>query len=82
MQALGEKLDNDTLQTFTLAEQLSSDLTDLNIRIEGTDRSDPGVFVCPAIMGRQLFRLHAVILHIQYLRRANFIKSISSIIST
>jgi len=42
VQALGEKLDNDTLQTFTLAEQLSSDLTDLNIRIEGTDRSDPG----------------------------------------
>ncbi|KAF3844257.1 hypothetical protein F7725_013598 [Dissostichus mawsoni] len=34
VQALGEKLDNDTLQTFTLAEQLSSDLTDLNIRIE------------------------------------------------
>ncbi|XP_023286258.1 laminin subunit alpha-4 [Seriola lalandi dorsalis] len=31
---LGNRLDNDTLETFTLAEQLSTNLTDLNIRIE------------------------------------------------
>ncbi|KAG7244185.1 hypothetical protein INR49_004258 [Caranx melampygus] len=31
---LGNMLDNDTLETFTLAEQLSTNLTDLNIRIE------------------------------------------------
>lgn len=33
--ALGNKLDNDSLETFTLAEQLSTNLTDLNFRIEG-----------------------------------------------
>ncbi|XP_041831758.1 laminin subunit alpha-4 isoform X2 [Melanotaenia boesemani] len=32
--SLGNKLDNDTLETFTLAEQLSTNLTDLNRRIE------------------------------------------------
>lgn len=32
---LWNMLDNDTLETFTLAEQLSINLTDLNIRIEG-----------------------------------------------
>lgn len=32
----GERLENDTLQTFTLAEGLNTNLTDLNIRIEGT----------------------------------------------
>ncbi|XP_008283859.1 laminin subunit alpha-4 [Stegastes partitus] len=31
---LGSELDTDTLETFTLAEQLSTNLTDLNIRIE------------------------------------------------
>uniref|UniRef100_A0A3Q1FGE6 Laminin subunit alpha 4 n=2 Tax=Acanthochromis polyacanthus TaxID=80966 RepID=A0A3Q1FGE6_9TELE len=31
---LGNELDNDTLETFTLAEQLSTNLTDLNTRIE------------------------------------------------
>lgn len=35
---LGNKLDNDTLETFTLAEQLSTNLTDLNVRIEGTEQ--------------------------------------------
>lgn len=34
VQTLGSKLDNDTLETFTLAEQLNTNLTDLNIRIE------------------------------------------------
>ena len=33
---LGARLDNETLETLTLAEQLSTNLTDLNIRIEGT----------------------------------------------
>lgn len=33
---MGNKLDNNTLQTFTLAEQLNTDLTALNVRIEGT----------------------------------------------
>lgn len=36
VKTLGNKLDNDTLETFTLAEQLSTNLSDLNIRIEGT----------------------------------------------
>nr|XP_019947151.1 PREDICTED: laminin subunit alpha-4 [Paralichthys olivaceus] len=31
---LGKRLDNETLETFTLADQLSTNLTDLNIRIE------------------------------------------------
>ncbi len=35
VKTLGNKLDNDTLETFTLAEQLSTNLTDLNVRIEG-----------------------------------------------
>ncbi|XP_039981143.1 laminin subunit alpha-4 [Xiphias gladius] len=30
----GNRLDNETLETFTLAEQLNTNLTDLNIRIE------------------------------------------------
>ncbi|XP_040920787.1 laminin subunit alpha-4 isoform X2 [Toxotes jaculatrix] len=34
MEALGNRLDNDTLETFTLAEQLSTNLTHLNIQIE------------------------------------------------
>lgn len=33
---LGAMLDNDTLETLTRAEQLRTNLTDLNIRIEGT----------------------------------------------
>lgn len=36
VEALGSRLDEDTLQTFTLAEQLNANLTDLNTRIEGT----------------------------------------------
>lgn len=36
VKTLGNKLDNDTLETFALAEQLSTNLTDLNVRIEGT----------------------------------------------
>lgn len=35
VEALGNKLDNDTLETFELAEQLSTNLTDLNLEIEG-----------------------------------------------
>lgn len=35
---LRNMLDNDTLETFTLAEQLSINLTDLNIRIEGIEQ--------------------------------------------
>lgn len=35
---LWNMLDNDTLETFTLAEQLSINLTDLNIRIEGIEQ--------------------------------------------
>lgn len=31
---LGNQLDNDTQETFTLAEQLNTNLTDLNVRIE------------------------------------------------
>ncbi|XP_034555452.1 laminin subunit alpha-4 isoform X2 [Notolabrus celidotus] len=34
VEALGNKLDNDTLETFMLAEQLSTNLTDLNVQIE------------------------------------------------
>uniref|UniRef100_A0A8D0A355 Laminin, alpha 4 n=1 Tax=Sander lucioperca TaxID=283035 RepID=A0A8D0A355_SANLU len=34
VKTLGNKLDNDTLETVTLAEQLSTNLTDLNLRIE------------------------------------------------
>uniref|UniRef100_A0A8C4EVD9 Laminin, alpha 4 n=1 Tax=Dicentrarchus labrax TaxID=13489 RepID=A0A8C4EVD9_DICLA len=34
VKTLGNQLDNDTLETFTLAEQLSTNLTDLNMRIE------------------------------------------------
>uniref|UniRef100_A0A3Q3KW01 Laminin, alpha 4 n=1 Tax=Mastacembelus armatus TaxID=205130 RepID=A0A3Q3KW01_9TELE len=34
VKTLGNQLDNDTLETFSLAEQLSTNLTDLNIRIE------------------------------------------------
>ncbi|XP_049913643.1 laminin subunit alpha-4 [Epinephelus moara] len=34
VKTLGDKLDNDTLETVTLAEQLSTNLTDLNTRIE------------------------------------------------
>lgn len=36
VKTLGNKMDNDTLKTFTLAEQLSTNLTDLNLRVEGT----------------------------------------------
>ena len=36
MKTLGNKMDNDTLKTFALAEQLSTNLTDLNLRVEGT----------------------------------------------
>lgn len=36
VKTLGNELDHDTLGTFTLAEQLSTNLTDLNVRIEGT----------------------------------------------
>ena len=32
----GNRLDEDTLQTVTLAEELNTNLTDLNMRIEGT----------------------------------------------
>ena len=35
MVTLGNRLDNNTLETFTLAEQLNTNLTELNIRIEG-----------------------------------------------
>uniref|UniRef100_A0A3Q4BIK6 Laminin, alpha 4 n=1 Tax=Mola mola TaxID=94237 RepID=A0A3Q4BIK6_MOLML len=34
VKTMGNKLDNNTLQTFTLAEQLNTDLTALNVRIE------------------------------------------------
>ncbi|XP_070705268.1 laminin subunit alpha-4 [Pempheris klunzingeri] len=34
VKTLGNKLDKDTAETFTLAEQLSTNLTDLNVRIE------------------------------------------------
>ncbi|XP_060907248.1 laminin subunit alpha-4 [Labrus mixtus] len=34
VEALGNKLENDTLETFTLAEQLNTNLTELNVRIE------------------------------------------------
>ncbi|KAM7367556.1 hypothetical protein PAMP_013845 [Pampus punctatissimus] len=34
VKTLGNRLDEDTLQTITLAEQLSTNLTDLNMRIE------------------------------------------------
>ncbi|XP_028253494.1 laminin subunit alpha-4 [Parambassis ranga] len=34
VKTLGNKLDNDTQETFTLAEQLSTNLTDLNVLIE------------------------------------------------
>lgn len=34
VEALGNKLDNDTLETFELAEELSTNLTDLNMQIE------------------------------------------------
>ncbi|XP_034756843.1 laminin subunit alpha-4 [Etheostoma cragini] len=34
VKTLGNNLDNDTLETVTLAEQLSTNLTDLNLRIE------------------------------------------------
>lgn len=34
VKTLGDTLDNDTLETLTLAEQLSTNLTDLNVRIE------------------------------------------------
>uniref|UniRef100_UPI0037E8F82A laminin subunit alpha-4 n=1 Tax=Semicossyphus pulcher TaxID=241346 RepID=UPI0037E8F82A len=34
VESLGNKLDNDTLETFTLAEQLNTNLTELNVRIE------------------------------------------------
>ena len=36
VKTLGKKLDEDTLQTVTLAEQLNTNLTELNLRIEGT----------------------------------------------
>lgn len=36
VKTLGNKMDNDTLKTFTLAEQLSTNLTDLNLHVEGT----------------------------------------------
>lgn len=38
VKALGSYLDNDTLETLTRAEQLSTNLTDLNERIEGTEQ--------------------------------------------
>lgn len=38
VKTLGNKLENDTLETITLAEQLSTNLTDLNVRIEGTNK--------------------------------------------
>lgn len=38
LKTLGNQLDNDTLETLTLAEQLSTNLTDLNLSIEGTKR--------------------------------------------
>lgn len=41
MKTLGNKLDNDTLETVTLAEQLSTNLTDLNVRIEGAKQLCP-----------------------------------------
>lgn len=39
VKTLGNELDHNTLETFTLAEQLSTNLTDLNVRIEGTTLS-------------------------------------------
>lgn len=35
---LGKKLDQKTLETLTMAEQLNTNLTDLNVRIEGTNQ--------------------------------------------
>lgn len=39
VETLGNRLENDTLQTFTLAEQLNTNLTNLNNLIEGNDCS-------------------------------------------
>lgn len=36
MKSLGDRLDEDTLRSLTLAEQLDTNLTALNIQIEGT----------------------------------------------
>lgn len=39
VKTLGNRLENDTLETLTLAEQLDTNLTNLNVRIEGTNSS-------------------------------------------
>lgn len=47
---LWNMLDNDTLETFTLAEQLSINLTDLNIRIEGIEQLSSNAKACFAAL--------------------------------
>lgn len=58
MKTLGDKLDNDTLETFTLAEQLSTNLTDLNVRIEGTKRLCSSPVSVSGVKPFDLLRLH------------------------
>lgn len=44
---MGNKLDNESLETYTFAEQLSTNLTDLNERIEGKTHVYPNILICP-----------------------------------
>lgn len=58
VKTLGDKLDNDTLETFTLAEQLSTNLTDLNVRIEGTKPLCSSPVSVSGVKPFDLLRLH------------------------